>query len=109
MWSGGCGSLQSPSDRPPGEYASRRTRAPGSEPAVARDTLPALLAGADALLSATQPRRTETLDKVVYEAAACEVPVVASNAALTEFLGGLPLELSFSPITSEVAWKLSPG
>ena len=61
------------------------------EPPLPRDELPALLAGADALLSATQPRGSETLDKVVYEAAACEVPVVASNAALKEFLDGLPL------------------
>jgi glycosyltransferase involved in cell wall biosynthesis len=67
------------------------------EPPLARDELPALLAGADALLSATQPRRSETLDKVVYEAAACEVPVLASNEALEEFLAGLPLELSFPP------------
>jgi glycosyltransferase involved in cell wall biosynthesis len=67
------------------------------EPPLARDELPALLAGADALLSATQPRGSETLDKVVYEAAACEVPVLASNEALKEFLAGLPLELSFPP------------
>ena len=67
------------------------------EPALPREALPSLLAGADALLSATQPRETETLDKVVYEAAACEVPVVASNSALAEFLGGLPLALSFAP------------
>lgn len=62
-----------------------------------RAAIPALLAGADALLSATQPQRSETLDKVVYEAAACEVPVLASNAALEGFLGGLPLELAFPP------------
>ena len=54
-----------------------------------------LLAATDALLSATQPRASETLDKVVYEAAACGVPVLASNPALDEFLGGLPLELRF--------------
>ena len=71
------------------------------EPPLARDELPALLAGADALLSATQPRGSETLDKVVYEAAACEVPVVASNAALRQFLAGLPLELSFPPRDAE--------
>ena len=34
---------------------------------------------------------------MVYEAASCGVPVVASNAALQEFLGGLPVELSFPP------------
>ena len=71
------------------------------EPPLPRDALPGLLAGADALLSATQPRGSETLDKVVYEAAACEVPVLASNAALKEFLAGLPLELSFPPRDAE--------
>ncbi len=40
---------------------------------------------------------SESLDKVVYEAAACEIPVLASNAALAEFLDGLPLELRFAP------------
>jgi glycosyltransferase involved in cell wall biosynthesis len=67
-----------------------------------RAELPALLAGADALVSATQARGSVTLDKVVYEAAACGVPVLASNAALTEFLGGLPLRLSFAPRASDV-------
>jgi len=71
------------------------------EPPLARDELPGLLAGADALLSATQPRGSETLDKVVYEAAACEVPVLASNSALKEFLDGLPLQLSFPPRDAE--------
>ena len=36
------------------------------EPPLPRDELPALLARAGALLSATQPRGSETLDKVVY-------------------------------------------
>jgi glycosyltransferase involved in cell wall biosynthesis len=57
--------------------------------------MPALLAGVDALLSAAQPHAGETLDKVVYEAAACAVPVLASNVALDEFLADLPLELRF--------------
>jgi glycosyltransferase involved in cell wall biosynthesis len=65
------------------------------EPPLPRDELPALLNGADALLSATQPRAGETLDKVVYEAAAAGLPVVASNTALAAFLSGLPLELTF--------------
>ena len=66
------------------------------EPPLPRSALPELLRGADALLSATQPRASETLDKVVYEAAACGVPVLASNSALDEFLGDLPLELRFA-------------
>jgi len=66
-------------------------------PPVVRDEIPAVLAAADALLSATEPRGAETLDKVVYEASACEVPVLASNTALAEFLGGLPVELRFRP------------
>jgi glycosyltransferase involved in cell wall biosynthesis len=65
------------------------------EPPLPRDALPALLHGADALVSATQPQGSETLDKVVYEAAAAGLPVVASNTALAEFLAGLPLELAF--------------
>jgi glycosyltransferase involved in cell wall biosynthesis len=67
------------------------------EEPLPRAELPALLRRSDALLSATQPGETETLDKVVYEAAACGVPVLASNAALDEFLGGLALELRFPP------------
>jgi glycosyltransferase involved in cell wall biosynthesis len=65
------------------------------EPPLPRSELPALLAGTDALLSATQPLGGETLDKVVYEAAACAVPVLASNVALGEFLAELPVELLF--------------
>jgi len=71
------------------------------QPPVSRDRIPALLQTAHALLSATQPRGGETLDKVVYEAAACGVPVVASNTALTEFLGDLDLELRFPPRDAE--------
>lgn len=71
------------------------------EPSLPRDELPALLASADGLVSATQPLGAETLDKVVYEAAACGVPVVASNSALDEFLGGLPLRLRFPPRDAE--------
>ena len=65
------------------------------EPSLPRAEIPAKLRAAAALLSATQPRQSETLDKVVYEAAACGVPVIASNTALEEFLTGLPLELRF--------------
>jgi glycosyltransferase involved in cell wall biosynthesis len=76
------------------------------EPPVARDEIPAALRAADALVSATQPRESETLDKVVYEAAACGVPVVASNAALAEFLGGLSLELSFPPRDADALGRI---
>ncbi len=61
-----------------------------------RERIPALLAEADCLVSATQPDRSETLDKVVYEAAASGLPVLSSNVALDEFLGGLPLRLRFA-------------
>jgi glycosyltransferase involved in cell wall biosynthesis len=65
-------------------------------PPVSRDAIPALLADADVLLSATQPEGSETLDKVVYEASAAGVPVLSSNAALDEFLSGLPVGLRFA-------------
>jgi glycosyltransferase involved in cell wall biosynthesis len=65
------------------------------EPPLARDEIPSRLRASDALLSATQPRESETLDKVVYEAGACGVPVIASNTALDKFLAGLPVELQF--------------
>ena len=72
--------------------------ASGIEPPVPRARAArAARAGRTRSLSATQPRGSETLDKVVYEAGACGVPVIASNAALDEFLGGLPLELRFPP------------
>ena len=77
----------------------RRVRCParpGSDRAAAR-------AGRDSGAAASgrcAPQRdpaaqSETLDKVVYEAAACGVPVIASNTALDEFLAGLPVELRF--------------
>jgi glycosyltransferase involved in cell wall biosynthesis len=65
------------------------------QPPVSRDAIPALLADADLLLSATQPEGSETLDKVVYEAGAAGLPVLSSNTALDEFLSELPLKLRF--------------
>lgn len=65
---------------------------------VARERIPELLAGADALVTAADSgQRTQTLDKVVYEASACAVPVIASNPALAEYLEGLPVRLDFRP------------
>ena len=66
------------------------------EPPIPRDEIPALLATADALVSATQPEGGEAADKVVYEAAAAGVPVLSSNVAVDEFLAGLPLRLRFA-------------
>ena len=67
------------------------------EDAVPRDGIPAVLRSADVLVSPAQPEGRETLDKVVYEAAACGLPVIASNTALADFLGDLPLALDFPP------------
>lgn len=66
------------------------------EPPFSRDLVPGRLAAADVFLSATQPEGGETLDKVVYEASAAGVPVLSSNVALDEFLGGLPVRLRFA-------------
>jgi glycosyltransferase involved in cell wall biosynthesis len=56
---------------------------------VPRDRVPDLLAGADALVN---NMRAGATDKVVYEAAATCLPVLASNPALEGFL---PVELRF--------------
>jgi glycosyltransferase involved in cell wall biosynthesis len=72
-------------------------RATLAEP-VSRERVPELLATADALVTAADSGRgTQTLDKVVYEASACAVPVIASNPALRDYLQGLPLRLDFRP------------
>lgn len=72
-------------------------RAEVAEPVV-RDRVPELLAAVDALVTAADSgHRTQTLDKVVYEASACAVPVIASNPALGEYLDGLPIRLDFRP------------
>ena len=65
------------------------------EPPAAREVVPELLAAADVFISATQPEGSDTLDKVVYEAAAAGVPVVSSNPLLDKFLGALPVQLRF--------------
>jgi len=65
---------------------------------VPRDRIPGLLARTDALVTAADSgHATQTLDKVVYEASACAVPVIASNPALARYLDGLPLRLDFRP------------
>jgi len=67
------------------------------EPSIPRADVPALLAGADVVVSPAEPRAGATLDKAVYEGAACARPVVTTNAALAPFLSGLPLELVAPP------------
>jgi glycosyltransferase involved in cell wall biosynthesis len=66
------------------------------EQPLPRERLPELISGFDALVSASrgEPGRA-ALDKVVYEASGCGVPVIACNPQLEEYLGGLPLRLLF--------------
>lgn len=64
---------------------------------VRRDDVPQLLAAADALVSPHEPRAGATLDKAVYEAAACRRPIVSTNDAFRPLLGGLPLDLLAAP------------
>jgi len=65
--------------------------------AVPRPLVPELVRTADAVVNTTwsQPAGG-ALDKVVYEAAACGVPVLACNPYFDEFLGNLPLDLLFA-------------
>ncbi len=73
--------------------ASRGTtpcgRASSILPPVARDSIPALISGADLVVSPNEPRSGATLDKAVFEAAACARPVVSTNPAFGALLGGL--------------------
>ncbi len=62
-------------------------------PPVPRDEVPALLAHADVVVSPNEPRENATLDKAVFEAAACGRPVLSTSAAYEPLLGELPLEL----------------
>ena len=97
-------STKAEEERHRAELATRIARSPAltahAELAapVSRDRVPSILAPSDALVTAADSgRATQTLDKVVYEAAACAVPVIASNPALGSFLAGLPLRLDFRP------------
>lgn len=65
-------------------------------PPMPRPGIPKLLRSADLLVNPTEGRtHGGQLDKVVYEAAACGVPVLACNPSFDGLLGGLPLELAF--------------
>ncbi len=64
---------------------------------VPRPAVPELVRRADAVVNTTRGQTSGgALDKVVYEAAACAVPVLACNPYFDEFLGGLPVELHFA-------------
>ena len=71
-------------------------RAVRMEDAVPRSGVPALLAGFDAVVNSTRGQTSGgALDKVVYESAACGVPVLACNPHFDRFLADLPVELHF--------------
>jgi glycosyltransferase involved in cell wall biosynthesis len=65
--------------------------------AVPRDEVAALLAGIDVVVSPNEPRAGATLDKAVFEAAACRRLVVSTNDAFAPLLGELPVELLAPP------------
>jgi glycosyltransferase involved in cell wall biosynthesis len=64
---------------------------------VPRAEIPALLRSVDIVASASEPRSGSTLDKAVYEAAACARPIVSTNASFAPLLAGLPLQLIAPP------------
>jgi glycosyltransferase involved in cell wall biosynthesis len=66
-------------------------------PPVAREEVPALLAASDVVVSPNEPRSGSTLDKAVFEAAACARPVISTNASFAPLLDGLPLPLLAAP------------
>jgi len=66
------------------------------EEPVPRGRVPELLRGFDAVVNPTKGQtHGGALDKVVYESAACAVPVMACNPHFDGFLGDLPIELRF--------------
>ena len=63
---------------------------------VPRPEVPELVRRFDAVVNTTRGQTSGgALDKVVYESAACAVPIFACNPYFDEFLGGLPVELHF--------------
>ncbi len=66
------------------------------EQPVPRTQVPDLIRAHDALVNPTREQpHGAALDKVVYEASACGVPVIASNPQLDSFLSDVPIELRF--------------
>jgi glycosyltransferase involved in cell wall biosynthesis len=66
-------------------------------PTVPRSEVPALLAATDVVVSPNEPRSGSTLDKAVFEAAACARPVLSTNESFAPLLAGLPLRLLAPP------------
>jgi glycosyltransferase involved in cell wall biosynthesis len=65
---------------------------------VSRDRVPELIRQAHAVVSPGGVRAGgEALDKVLFETAACAVPVVASHPSLARVLATTPVRLSFRP------------
>ncbi|HEX4527214.1 MAG TPA: glycosyltransferase family 4 protein [Gaiellaceae bacterium] len=62
-------------------------------PPIRRDEIPALIASADLVVSPNEPSSGATLDKAVFEAAACARPVLSTNPAFASLLGELDLPL----------------
>jgi glycosyltransferase involved in cell wall biosynthesis len=66
--------------------------------AVPRHQVPDLIRAADAVVNPARVNEgSEALDKVLFETAACSVPIVASHSALKDELSGLPVPLWFRP------------
>jgi len=64
---------------------------------VPRPAVPELIRAADAVVNTTRGQTSGgALDKVVYEAGACAVPVFACNPFFDELLADLPVELHFA-------------
>ena len=66
-------------------------------PAIPRAEVPALIAAHDVVVSPNEPASGATMDKAVFEAAACERLVVSSNPSFAGLLGGLSLPLVVPP------------
>jgi len=63
---------------------------------VPRVEVPDLIRSVDVVVNSTRGQTAGgALDKVVYETAACAVPVIACNPHLSEFLADLPVELRY--------------
>ncbi len=62
-----------------------------------RAEIPAAIAAVDAVVSPNEPRSGSTLDKAVFEAAACARPAISTNPDFAPLLGGLPLRLLSAP------------